>query len=280
MRSMETPPTVKAKALPVPLCIIVGNVVGSYVYNHRALERLFYEAGASGDAPEGNCVTKCQIWLKRLHTEVADPAAVLGKFIEEFMEVDGSAEFNDKAPGRQKIRDALARHGLSYQPGGLILGAAAALPTKSLHQVLRERDLVEVDKEFVRSLAHVESDPPAAITAASSILESLFKIYIEDNGLDMPGDQSLKPLWKAASNHLGLDPSSIEDDDLKRILSGLSSIVDGIGALRTHAGSAHGRGKKAYRVYPRHARLAIHASHTLVGFFLETWADRKRKSAT
>jgi hypothetical protein len=105
----------------------------------------------------------------------------------------------------------------------------------------------------------------------------LFKVYIEDNKLDMPADESLKPLWKAASKHLGFDPAAVEDDDLKRILSGLSSIVDGIGALRTHAGSAHGHGKKAYRVQPRHARLAIHASHTLVGFLLETWAERTLK---
>jgi hypothetical protein len=104
--------------IPVPVCVIVGNVIGSYVYNHRTLERMFYEAGAGGDPPEGNCVTKCQTWLKRLHTEVADPAAVLGKFIEEFMEVDGIAEVNDKEPGRQKIRDALARHGLFIRGAG------------------------------------------------------------------------------------------------------------------------------------------------------------------
>jgi hypothetical protein len=182
--------------LPVPVCVIVGKVIGSYIYNHRVLERMFYEAGARGEVPEGNCVTKCQSWLRRLHTEVADPAAVLGKFVEEFMEVDGTAEVNDKESGRQKIREALARYGWSYQSGGRILGAATALPTKSLHQILKERDLAEVEKEFSRSLAHVEADPPAAITAACSILESLFKVYIEESGIDMPADESLKPLWK------------------------------------------------------------------------------------
>ena len=55
------------------------------------------------------------------------------------------------------------------------------------------------------------------------------------------------------------------------ILGGLSSIVDGVGALRTHAGSAHGRGKKGYEIQPRHARLAVYAAHTLVLFALETW---------
>jgi hypothetical protein len=270
--------TPSAKPLPVPVCSIVGDVLGTLIYHHKTLEALFYAAGATGEVPEGNCVTKCQSWLKRMHTDVADPTAVLGRVLEEFMEVDRSYDDRQEA-GRKKITDVLGRFGLSYHSGGLVLGAAAALPTKSLTEVLKDRDLTAVDKEFARALANIESDPPAAITAACSILESLFKVYIEDTGgIDMPSDQSLKPLWRAASKHLGLDPASIEDEDVKKVLSGLNSVVDGIGSLRTHTGSAHGRGRRPYRPQARHARLAIHASHTLVGFFIETWDDRKRKA--
>jgi hypothetical protein len=109
--------------------------------------------------------------------------------------------------------------------------------------------------EFRRALENVEKDPPATLTAASSILESLFKVYIEDEGLLMPSDKSIMPLWKVVKEHLGLDPKNLEDDDLRKILQGLVSIVDGIGSARTHAGSAHGRGRKTYAVQPRHARL-------------------------
>jgi len=213
-----------------------------------------------------------------MHTDVPDPVAVLGKVLEEFMEVDRSNQAQEQEAGRRKIVEALGRFGLSYRPGGLILGGATSLPTRSLKQVLKDRDLSGVDKEFDRALANIEKDPPAAITAACSILESLFKVYIEDSAIEMPTDQSLKPLWKTASKHLGLDPAAIEDDDLKRILSGMYSIVDGIGSLRTHTGSAHGRGRRAYKLKARHARLAIHASHTLVGFFIETWDERKQKA--
>jgi hypothetical protein len=277
-RTKLLPPRADAKPLPVPLCSVVGDVLGNYVFHHKTLEGLFYGAGAMGDVPEGNCVVKCQNWLKRMHQEVADPAAVLGKVLEEFMEVDNL--YNEKQePGRKRIRETLARFGLSYHQGGLVMGASTALPTKALQEVLKERDLAGVDNEFARSLAHVETDPPAAITAACAILEALFKIYIEDHDeLAMPGDQSVKPLWKTASKHLGLDPAAVEDDDIKKILSGMNSVVDGIGSLRTHAGTAHGRGNRPYRIQARHARLAIHASHTLVGFFLETWDERKRRS--
>lgn len=263
----------KGSPLPVPVCSVVGDVLGSYIYSHKALERMFYEAGAVGEVPVGNCVVKCQSWLKHLHQNTADPAAILGKVIEEFMEVDSAYQTEDQEAGRKSIRDILARHGLTYHKGGLILGAANALPTKSLTQVLKDRDLGEVDKEFERSLAHLRSDPPASIAAACSILESLFKVYIEDNGLEMPNDQSLKPLWKTASKHLGFDPSVVEDEDLKKILSGMTSI------LRTHRSTAHGQGRRTYRIQPRHARLAIHASHSLVAFFLESWDERKKKAS-
>lgn len=272
-RKMTT--SVSAKPLPVPVCAVVGDVLGAFIYHHKTLETLFYEAGAAGEVPEGNCVTKCQAWLKRMHTDVADPTAVLGKVLEEFMEVDRPFDDRQEA-GRKRITESLARFGLSYHQGGIILGTGNALPTRSLRQVLKDRDLAGVGKEFERTLANVETDPPAAITAACSILESLFKVYIEDtDGLEMPSDQSLKPLWRTASKHLGLDPSALEDEDIKKVLSGLNSVVDGIGSLRTHAGSAHGRGRRAYRLQARHARLAIHASHTLVSFFLETWDQRR-----
>jgi len=269
----------KPQPLPVPVCSVVGSVLGNYMYHHKTLENLFYQAGATGEVPEGNCVVKCQSWLKRMHKDVADPTAVLGKILEEFMEVDNPYKVDDQTAGRKSITEVLARHALSYRHGGFILGAQSALPTKSLTQVLKDRDLGQVDKEFERALANLEPDPPASIAAASSILESLFKVYIEDHGLDLPTDQSLKPLWKTASKHIGFDPSALADEDLKKILSGLNSIVDGIASLRTHASTAHGQGKRPYRVQVRHARLAIHASHTLVNFFLETWDERKKKAA-
>ena len=131
--------------------------------------------------------------------------------------------------------------------------------------------------EFERALSTIETDPAAAVTAACATIESLCRVYIEDEGLVMPSDQSIKPLWKAVQPSLGLDPSQIADDDLKRILSGLTSIIDGLGAFRTHVGSAHGRGRGSYRPSPRHARLVVHSAHTLTVFVIETWDARKTR---
>ena len=143
--------------------------------------------------------------------------------------------------------------------------------TERLRHVLERRGLNSVREELDRAFLNVVDDPPTSITAASSMLESLFKCYLEDGGHEQPAKKTAKSLWNKVSKHLSLDPASKEDDDIRRILSGLSSIVDGIAALRTHTGSAHGRGRRSYRLLARHARLSAHAAQTLAWFLIETW---------
>lgn len=178
-------------------------------------------------------------------------------------------ERHDKA--RANVRAALARHGLSYHEGGAILGGTLVTPSRSLEELIRGRDFAAIQTEFDRALSHVGGDPPAAVTAACAIVEAACKTYIADRRLPLPADQSVLPLWKVVQKDLDLDPARTHDPDLKRILGGLASIVEGVAAFRTHASSAHGRGRCVVTIEARHARLAIHAAHTIVTFLLETW---------
>jgi hypothetical protein len=269
----------KDPRIPNAVAIVAGTALGKFYYSHNRLEALFMGCGAPGDPPLGNCCDKCIQWLKRASADPSvDAYSVLGRVLEEFMEVDMPRQtmtLEDMNRERQNIRDALSRFGLSYQPGGKIFGGLAGTPARSLSQILASRDLVALETEFQRALQNVASDPAAAITAASAIIEAFCKVYLADEAIPLPKDQTIKPLWKAVQENLGLDPSKFEDDDLKRILSGLTSIVDGLGAFRTHVGSAHGRGRAAYKPQVRHARLALHAAYTLVSFAIETWDDRR-----
>jgi Abortive infection C-terminus len=258
---------------------VVGDILGAAYYSHRALDLLFLEHAAPGDPPDGNCADKCTAWLKRASEDNAvDAYEVLGGVLEDFMESRGPRYPQTEAElekDRQRIRDILGRFGMSYHPGGRVLGKQTGSPTRSLDTLLRAKDLQGVEVEFNRALENVSPDPAAAVTAACAIVEALCKIYIHDEALDLPAEQTIKPLWKVVQKHLGLDPAQMEDDDLKRILSGLSSVVDGLGALRTHIGSAHGRGTHVYKVEPRHARLAVHSAHSLTAFVIETWEQRR-----
>lgn len=264
--------------IPVPVLAVVSDELAGH-YTHAKIDIIFAECGAPGDPPEGNKVVKCSTWLRTANAEEnVDKAYLLGGILQELMEVDPAwePELEVTEKRRERIKKVLAKHSLQYREGGQILGGVSGAPTKSLENTLRSRDLASVALEFQRAIQSVETDPAASVTAASAIVEALCKVFIHDEKLEMPKDQTIKPLWGAVQKYLGLDPAQIEDDDLKRILSGLSSIVDGLGAFRTHVGSAHGRGRRVYRIQARHARLAIHAAHTLTQFVLETWDDRKK----
>ena len=270
-------------SIPRPIISLISNIL-SKNYTHAELNTHFMHADAPGEAPDGNKLIKCQEWLSRCNsTEGIDALKVLGKVLEDYMEC--FLDFKDTwgvpnkhaeawDAGREKIHIALSDYGLTYYPGGFIREVGFSGATKTLEEILRSKDIEAIELEFHRAMENINTDPPASLTAACAIIESICKLYIEENELSTPKDASIKPLWATVASDLKFDPSKVEDIDLKKILTGLISVVDGIGALRTHAGSAHGRVNLRYKIQPRHARLAVHASHTLAVFLLESWDNK------
>ena len=255
---------------------VIGEVLGAHYYSHRRIESLCHESGLSGEPPQGNCSDKLTFWISReADSNPEQVVNIVGRLICEFMDSD----HENHADGRKRIENILAMEGLTYSQGGHIFGSVVSAPARSLDELLRKRAIPEIDIEFRRALESVESDPPAALTAACSILESFCRIYLQEERLGLPSDQSAKPLWNAVAHHIGFAPALQTDQDIKKVLSGFLSVVDGIACLRTHDGSAHGRERRSYRILPRHARLAVHAAYTLVLFGLETWTARKEMHA-
>lgn len=256
----------------------VAEVLGDYYYSHSRLNTLFMENGAPGDPPEGNCVNKCLSWLKRCNKDYdVQPLEVLGGVIQEFMD----KEFGEWSKGekwnseKERIKKALGRNGLSYQTNGHVFKGGLAPTSRSLSEIFRSGDYSAIEAEFERAISTVETDPASGITAASSLIEALCKTYIHEKRLSLPNKQNIQNLWIVVRNDLGLDPRILEQADQKKILSGLSSIVDGVGSLRTHIGSAHGRGPDSKAAKVREAKLAINASHTLTLFVLDLWQSEK-----
>jgi hypothetical protein len=256
--------------------IAVVSDVLAVKYTHARIDYFMEAAGIECGGPFGNKLDKARTYLRTANEKAADPLATLGKVIIEFMEVNSSGYASDTSldPEREKVSRVLGDHGLAYLKGGYIATIGETAVSKTLQDIIRARDFPGLQTEFDRIYGNVESDPASAITASCALLESLFKTYIEENKLEMPSEQSIKPLWKVIRKDLNLDPAIVDDDDLKAILSGLAAIVEGTGSLRTHKGSAHGRGKTTYKLKPRHARLASHAAFTLASFVLEAWGER------
>lgn len=271
------------KEIPAPIIAIIAEQLSTFE-THAALDNLFLYADAPGEPPEGSKTVKTQTWLRRINKESDDPIRILGKLIESYMEIPSPDEkeidffgekiSNPKFDFKCKLSSMLDKYNLIYITGGIISDGSAA-PSRSLFELIKGRDIPSIDAEFIRAIANVNSEPREAVSAACNILESIFKVYIDDEGLVKPQKQDLQNVCKVVKEDLGFDPKLVQDDDLKKTLSGILSIVDGIGAFRTHASSAHGEGRKMYKLKPRHARLAIHSAHTIALFVLETW-DEKR----
>ena len=137
-------------------------------------------------------------------------------------------------------------------------------------------DLDTVQRDLDRALNSAETDPESALTSACSTLESVCRSLLAEMGHEIPKSKDLMSLYKAVRKPLGLTPdqSAFPSDianDVLTILGGLTTVVEGIGALRTHAGDAHGREKGYTRVDARIARLSVHAATTTALFLLETW---------
>jgi hypothetical protein len=264
--------------IPAPVLAVCAEIAASRE-SHATLNSLFTYAGAPGEPPTGSKPAKALEWLRRANKEGdLEPLDVLGRLIENYMEepLDPDAAWHQtRLKDRERITRILAECELQYVKGGKMVGTLGT-PSRTLEQFIKDRDLVSIDAEFNRALRNVEANPREAVSAASNILESVCKVYIAEEGLAAPAKQDLKPVWTAVRKHLGFDPSTIEDQDLQQILSGLISIVEGIGALRTHASSAHGAGKRSYKLESRHARLAIHSANTVALFVLESWRKKRQ----
>lgn len=137
-------------------------------------------------------------------------------------------------------------------------------------------DFDTVNRDLERALASSQTDPEDAVTAACSTVESVCRSILIELGQPLPAKKDVQGLYNAVKQPLGLSPDRSDIDplianDVRQILSGLATVIGGVGALRTHGGDAHGREKGYARVDARIARLAIHAASTAALFLIETW---------
>jgi hypothetical protein len=150
--------------------------------------------------------------------------------------------------------------------------------TVALAEKLYPLDYDSVSADFGKALSLAETDPSEAAKHACSLIESVCKCILDEMKQSYPATEDVTHLWKAVAKILNIYPDRTDiEPDVKMILSGLCSVVGGIGALRTHDG-AHGRGKNVKRIDSHIARLSIHAASTAALFLIETWQKHQSPS--
>ena len=140
-------------------------------------------------------------------------------------------------------------------------------------------DFVTLARDIEGALASCDSDPEDAVTATCSAIENVCRSVLIELGLELPAKQDITGPYKAFRDPLGLSPQRSDlpsqvADDVRKVLSGLATTIEGIGALQTHAGNAHGRERGFVRIDARIARLAIHSASTAAQFIIETWQKK------
>lgn len=168
---------------------------------------------------------------------------------------------------------ALQRQGLAIR---LVAVGQASPVLEKLGGVVDTISFDTVRLDIDRALASVTQDPEDAVTAACSAVESVCRSILIELGEDLPAKKDIQGLYNAVKKPLALDASRTDinsqiEADVRTILGGLSTVISGIGALRTHAGDAHGRERGFVRIDARIASLALHSASTVALFLIETW---------
>lgn len=140
-------------------------------------------------------------------------------------------------------------------------------------------DWPAVQRAWTASSEKLLTDPEGAITAARTMLESVCKHICDERGAAYESGWDLAKLYKAAAASMDIAPDQHTEQVIKQILSGVSSIVGGLAALRNSMSDAHGKGKRSVRPAVRHAKLAVNAAYTVAGFLIDTHAEKAKVNA-
>lgn len=248
--------------------------------SHTELDTLFLSAGIASDSINENKEKKVQRKLSNINDSCSEPIQkleiLLNKATEPVTETYVSFGYTKtqeekKKTFKENIETELNRHGFAYINGKILPSKSLSPASITLSDLIKNRDVESINREFDRALENLNTNPLDAISSACNILESIFKVYISEKGLKKPNKQTLSELWTIVKGNFNFGLEQLEQQDLHKIHSGIVSIMSGIAAIRTHASSAHGRGKEFNIPEIRQARLVVNAAHSLAVYILETW---------
>ena len=181
-------------------------------------------------------------------------------------------------------------HGLLADAGGMALAERcreiagrllAGGPTlDSLKVHANNFDAGHLAAQIRRIESSVDSDPTLAIGTAKELIETVCKTILAERGKQLQGTPDIPTLTKETFKALKLVPDDVPDsakgaEVIKRLLSNLGTIGNGLAELRGLYGSGHGKHANASGLKPRHAKLAVGAASSLATFLFETHLETK-----
>jgi len=182
----------------------------------------------------------------------------------------------------EKLLWNLGKDGFQWVGGRIVTGAGSP----SLERIKDKAiifDAQHMADQIRRMESAVESDPSLAIGTAKELIETCCKTILAERGKAVSGKPDIPALTKETLKELKLVPDGVPDsargsEVIKRLLSNLGTIGNGLAELRGLYGTGHGKHGRTVGLSSRHAKLAVGAAATLVTFLFETHLETKPKA--
>jgi len=162
---------------------------------------------------------------------------------------------------------------------GRYIGIAQVPGVSAARETLPRVDESYVTQQITRMETAVNQDPELAIGTAKELVETCCKSILKERKIPVPKNADLPKLTKLTLKQLELTPEDIPDrakasETIRRLLSNLATITQGIAELRNYYGTGHGKDGTQKGLSARHAKLAVGAASTLAVFLSETHKAR------
>lgn len=200
-----------------------------------------------------------------------EPDQIVGKLLLAL--VDYGATFNAYQNDEAKSLADKCR-----QTASRLLAGGPSLDAIKEHA--KTLNAVHLAEQIRRLEASIETDPSLAIGTAKELIETCCKTILAERGKPLTGSPDVSTLTKATLKELNLVPEGVPDaargaETMKRLLSNLGTIGNGLAELRGLYGTGHGKHGSASGLGTRHAKLAVGAASTLAVFLFETHMETK-----
>jgi len=153
--------------------------------------------------------------------------------------------------------------------------------TKSSEALKREFNSDYMNEQINLMIGMQDSNPTEAIGKAKELIESCCKTILIKSDIEIDKDWDIIRLTDEVFKYFNIMPKWISDDikgaqSIKKVLGNLKAISQGVAELRNLYGSGHGKEASYKGLEPRHARLAVGSSTTLVLFLWDSYQRNKK----
>jgi hypothetical protein len=154
-----------------------------------------------------------------------------------------------------------------------------AIKQKTIENVKTIKDYLSteyIDNQIQTIEKAIDDNPDLAIGTAKELIETICKSILEENNLEIneKDKYDVPKILKKTLEVLQLLPKDVDNnkkgaESIKKILGGLTTIVQGLAELRNEYGTGHGKNASFKGLQPRHAKLAANAASAVAYFLLE-----------